>query len=279
MKNVLPDGIPLEYDYRNLLKGNCFKEIEQFSNMFLATNKGNLSNYVNKWVEDPLHQWSRQWEYPYVFKRIKKVIQQEPKSRILDAGSGVTFFPYYLKSQFFAANVCCCDYDGILSGIYEQINTDIDKSVEFSIADLRELPYDNDWFNIIYCISVLEHTADYEKIIEELYRVLRPGGELVVTFDLSLDGTRDICVEKGAELLTALTKRFDSSNNISLDLKSHVSLTGIFTTNTAKGIDARLLPWRYPSFIYRIKSFVTTGHVGSWPPPLTVFCLHLAKRL
>jgi len=277
MNMTLPDGIPLENDYRALLKADCFQVMEQFSDKFLAINKVVPRGYRNKWVEDPLHQWSRQWEYPFVFSRVEKVIKCEPRARILDAGSGMTFFPYYIKSQFDHVNVCCCDYDENLSRMYEQINTGMGNAVDFSVADLRSLPYEDDSFNMVYCVSVLEHTADYETIIEELYRILIPGGELVITFDVSLDGTRDISVEEGTELLIALTKRLDNKKNFPLDLKSHISASGIFTTNIAQGINAALLPWKYPAFLYRIKSLIKSGSFGTWPPPLTVFCLHLVK--
>jgi len=277
MKNTLPDGIPLERYYRILIESDHFKALEQFSDSFLSANKKYLRNYMNKWVKDPLHQWSRQWEYPFVFNRIKKMIHQEPRARILDAGSGITFFPYYVNTQYDAASIYCCDYDETLIGVFEQINNDIGKVVEFSASDLRNLPYGNEWFHMVYCISVLEHTDDYDEIIKEFFRILRPGGNLVVTFDISLDGTRDISVDKGTALLTSLAKRFNKDKDFSLDLHSQVSMPGVFTTLTAKGINANLLPWKYPSFIYRIKSFITTRRFCSWPPPLTVLCLGLTK--
>lgn len=277
MDNSLHDGIPLENEYRALIKSYYFKSLEQFSDIFLVNNKGILKDYMNKWVGDSLHQWSRQWEYPFVFSAVEGVLRQEPNAKILDAGSGVTFFSYYIKSKYDAANVYCCDYDKTLTEIYRKINTDMGNAVDFSVADLRTLPYNNELFDLVYCVSVLEHTDEYEKIIEEFYRILRPGGKLVVTFDVSLDGARDISVKKGTELLTALVKRFDKDKDFPLDLNSHVSTPGVFTTITAKGINAGLLPWKYPSFVYQLKSFIKTGRFGIWPPPLTVFCLSLTK--
>ncbi len=277
MDNFLFDGVPLESDYRTIIKSDSFQELEKFSNDFLSTNKASLRDYMNKWVEDPLHQWSRQWEYPFVFNRVKKIIQQAPGASVLDAGSGVTFFPYYVKAQFASVKVCCCDYDAKLTGIYGQINSGAGEGVEFSVADLRDLPYEDECFDMIYCVSVVEHTDDYEKIIDEFYRILRPGGELVVTFDVSLDGVRDISVDKGTKLLTVLSKRFAKDSDLSLDLNALVSKPGVFTTLTAQGINAALLPWKYPAFVYQIKSFIATGRFCSWPPPLTVFCIHLTK--
>jgi SAM-dependent methyltransferase len=271
------DGIPLESDYRELIKSNIFTEMEKYSEKILSTNKNALLEYIRKWVEDPLHQWSRQWEYPFVFNKINEVIQKKSSVKILDAGSGVTFFPYYVKNLFEDTTISCCDFDNMLTGIYQQININEDKSVEFSHTDLRELPYESESFDMIYCISVLEHTDDYEKIIEGFYKILRPGGILTVTIDISLDGTRDIDVIKGTKLLNSLDKNFDMDSDFSLDLKSHISIPGIFTTQIAANINPVLLPWKYPSFFDRLKAKIVNRQSSSWPPPLTVFCLNLTK--
>ena len=273
-----PDGIPSERDYGELIGSDDFRAMEQFSDSFLSDNKTILRDYMNKWVADPLHQWSRQWEYPFVHGRVQQMIRHEPRPSILDAGSGLTFFPYYLNARSDAASIHCCDHDKTLTKAFDHINAGRDNIVEFSAVDLRDLPYDDESFHMVYCISVLEHTDDYEKIIEGFHRILRPGGTLVVTLDIYLDGTREIDADKGTALLTSLGNLFDKDSNLSLDLHSHISISGILTTLTAKDIDASLLPWKLPSFLYRIKSFIATGRFGSWPPPLTVFCLCSTKR-
>lgn len=278
MEVDLPDGIPLVRDYRALIESDGFKAMERFSDGFLHTNKKHLREYMQRWVEDPLHQWSRQWEYPFVFSRAREVVQQEPAARILDAGSGVTFFPYYLRNQFENASVHCCDYDETLAKTFRQINESTGNTVEFSNSDLRELPYGNEWFHMVYCISVLEHTDEYAAIIDEFSRVLRPGGRLAVTFDVSLDGTYDISVDKGTSLLSSLGKPFETQGDLLLDLRSYVSLPGIFTTSSARAINPGLLPWKHSAFMYRIKSFIVHRRFGPWPPPLAVFCLGLTKR-
>jgi len=278
MNKMLIDGIPLANRYKEVLESKSFEEMERFSDKFLLDNDITLRDYTNKWVSDPLHQWSRQWEYPFVFSKVQHMAISNQKPTILDAGSGVTFFPFFLNSKFDTDSVHCCDYDKMLLSIYDEINSRQEKHVEFSNNDLRDLPYEKEKFHMVYCISVLEHTDDYEAIIEEFHRVLLPGGVLVVTFDVSLDGTRDIDMEKSCTLLTALTKRFDKDKNLSLDLHSLLSAPGVFTTLTARDINPGLLPWKMPAFLHRIKLFSGTGRLGSWPPPLTVFCLGLTKR-
>jgi len=275
MVNLLHDGIPLENEYVELIKSNDFKTIESFSDSFLLNNMSLFKHNAYKWVKDPFHQWSRQWEYPYVYNKVREVAEKGAELNVLDAGSGVTFFPYYLSNELSDSNIHCCDYDD-LEKTFDEINSQLNKKIKFLNSDLRSLPYERESFHVIYCISVLEHTNEYERIIDEFYRLLRPGGSLVITFDISLDGTRDIAVGKGEKLLKSLVKRFpgyDSAQSLSVDaLRSD-----IFTTLKAGDMNRDLLPWRLPSFLYQLKTFVSTRRFVSWPPPLTVFCLSLVK--
>ncbi len=276
MQSLLHHGVPTEFDYKSLLKTQEFKEVENFSDHFLLANRTNLGSYAKRWVNDPLHQWSRQWEYPYVFSQIKTILNAEDKAQILDAGSGVTFFPYCIKSKYPSTRIFCADYDKDLENVYQRINASSNENVHFSTCDLKHLSYEDNSFDVIYCISVLEHTDDYQKILEGFHRILRPGGSLIITFDVSLDGTRDISIENGNVLLRLLAEMFSAPENISLDLRSN--LDDIFTTVTAKKINPNLLPWKLPALVYQAKSWITDKKLIPWPPLLTLFCLTFVKR-
>jgi SAM-dependent methyltransferase len=52
---------------------------------------------------------------------------------------------------------------------------------EVRIGRLEELPYDDDRFDLITCLDVVEHTPDDRVALRELRRVCKPGGWLLVT--------------------------------------------------------------------------------------------------
>lgn len=54
----------------------------------------------------------------------------------------------------------------------------IDRTLQ--IADLEALPYEDNRFDIILVAHVLEHLAAPERAIAELYRVLKPGGVIII---------------------------------------------------------------------------------------------------
>jgi ubiquinone/menaquinone biosynthesis C-methylase UbiE len=47
-------------------------------------------------------------------------------------------------------------------------------------ADIRALPFEDESFDYIYCHGVLMYTDEPEKVVREIYRVLRPGGRFNV---------------------------------------------------------------------------------------------------
>jgi len=58
-------------------------------------------------------------------------------------------------------------------------------------ADILELPFDDNSFDIVFCNHVLEHIEDDAKAMSELYRVLKPGGMGIfqIPQDLNLEKT------------------------------------------------------------------------------------------
>lgn len=55
------------------------------------------------------------------------------------------------------------------------------RKVEFTAGSIDALPYPDQFFDMINCLDVLEHTYDPAKIIQQFARVLKPGGRLFIT--------------------------------------------------------------------------------------------------
>jgi ubiquinone/menaquinone biosynthesis C-methylase UbiE len=57
--------------------------------------------------------------------------------------------------------------------------------------DLHEIPLEDNKFDVLFCNHVLEHVNDAKKCMQELYRVLKPGGWgiMQVPQDFSRDTT------------------------------------------------------------------------------------------
>lgn len=69
------------------------------------------------------------------------------------------------------------------------INADTEPDIVGDICDLHGLVRDEE-FDVILCTEVLEHVDDPFSAVQELYRVLKPGGKLYLTtpFDFRIHG-------------------------------------------------------------------------------------------
>jgi len=243
-KADMPSGVPSREQYDSVVGSELFDQLEAFSNEFLKTHPGVQESYG--WVRDPLHQWSRQWEYPFVYQNVRIALaDRSVGARVLDAGSGATFFPYLIGEVEPDASVTCCDYDSSLTAIFDRVNAarGQQRSVEFHQADLRRLPFDENSFDVVYCISVLEHTDSYPQILDEFRRVLRPGGMLINTFDIGLDGVSDIPPDEAERLLDCLASKFDPWVPGSV---GRMIGPGSISSRELGARNPELLPWQYP---------------------------------
>jgi O-antigen biosynthesis protein len=97
--------------------------------------------------------------------------------RVLDAACGMAYGSRMLLDAG-AAEVVGVD-------IAEEVIADLRSlggpRLRFEVADLRHLPFGDDEFDLITCFEAIEHVAEPELVLDELRRVLRPGGLLAIS--------------------------------------------------------------------------------------------------
>lgn len=136
--------------------------------------------------------WSRKYEYIWASKFT------EENDVVLDSACGTGHhFKYHLA--YTAKETYCCDIDdtilnkdvmlkGIKDGFGEEAYNTVFKvydKINFTACNLVSLPYENNKFDKIFCISVLEH-LDYDTMeasLKEFNRTLKDNGIVVLTFD------------------------------------------------------------------------------------------------
>ena len=73
----------------------------------------------------------------------------------------------------------------------EYITADLESPIAKVKMDIREMPFEDNRFDVLLCNHVLEHIDDELKATKEIYRVLKPGGWAIlqVPLDNSLETT------------------------------------------------------------------------------------------
>ena len=75
----------------------------------------------------------------------------------------------------------------------EYTTTDLNSPLADVKADICNLPFANDSYDVILCNHVLEHIPDDKRAMQELYRVLKPGGFGI--FQIPQDLNREVTFE------------------------------------------------------------------------------------
>jgi SAM-dependent methyltransferase len=102
------------------------------------------------------------------------LIQQVNARRILEVGCGTGFWLDTFSSM--VDGVYGLDYS---LGMLEQAKHRPSPLVLLR-GDAIHLPYQDDFFDLLYCVDAIHHFRKPDKFISEAFRVLRPGGALAV---------------------------------------------------------------------------------------------------
>jgi ubiquinone/menaquinone biosynthesis C-methylase UbiE len=97
------------------------------------------------------------------------------KGNVLDVGCGDGFLAHLLTKQ--RSNVVGID----ISSSKIKYAHGMCSGADFIIADGRFLPFRSESFDVVVCSEVFEHVLNYPLIINEIYRIIRKKGKLLIT--------------------------------------------------------------------------------------------------
>jgi SAM-dependent methyltransferase len=97
--------------------------------------------------------------------------------RTLDAGCGLGYGAAMLADAG-ARSVAAVD---VGEAVVEAARARVPEGVTCHVGDIRELAFDDDAFELIVCFEVIEHVDEQDRALDELRRVLAPGGLLAIS--------------------------------------------------------------------------------------------------
>jgi SAM-dependent methyltransferase len=100
--------------------------------------------------------------------------------RVLDVGSGNG----YVLARYAAEGAAVSGIDITEAGIdlCRQRFAYLGLEGDFRVADAQHIPFPDDTFDCVCSMGVLHHVPDTRKAVTEIFRVLKPGGRLIVMF-------------------------------------------------------------------------------------------------
>lgn len=110
--------------------------------------------------------WAKEW----LNEQFSLEIEHLYGKKILEVGCGTGMIHSF-------------NFPGLHVGI-DPLIFDIDVEFENSFSEIlagvgEELPFNDEFFDVIICYNVIDHTSNPAKVLEECYRVLDDNGELL----------------------------------------------------------------------------------------------------
>jgi SAM-dependent methyltransferase len=139
-------------------------------------------------LKSPAFYAARLWEYPFAVL----AADLEPGMAVADIGCGMTAFTTYLKEE------AGCDVTGVDPDLFEAgvkylahgVSREFIEHTGLRVlkGDFDSIPLADNSQDRVFCISVMEHVEPdvRRRGIQEMARVLKPGGRAVITVDVSM---------------------------------------------------------------------------------------------
>jgi SAM-dependent methyltransferase len=125
--------------------------------------------------------WSKVWEYPWLWLR---AIEPLPLAglRIIDMGSELSPMPWWLATL--GARVTLVETARGMEGTWARLRDALNVRVDWAFTDDETIPVDDGHAHLLTSLSVIEHQPDKRRAMDEIARVLCPGGVLAMSFDI-----------------------------------------------------------------------------------------------
>lgn len=121
-----------------------------------------------------IQQGNYHWFY---FDKLYSVLTQGPRCKVLDVACGIGFLSVLLAR--YGHQVVAVDISKSSIAYAQKLATSYNctGNIDFRVMDVSKLTLDSDSFDIVTGEDALHHVIKYPGSVENIYRVLKPGGK------------------------------------------------------------------------------------------------------
>ena len=123
------------------------------------------------------------------FQTLVRALRLRPQVRLLDIGCGSGWLADQCRAA--GARVWAMDVarDGVMGA-----RTRFPKAGHFQVGDVYHLPFAAEAFEVVLLSEVVEHLEDIGGALDEVHRVLRPGGRVLVSVPYRETIVQHLCI-------------------------------------------------------------------------------------
>lgn len=121
--------------------------------------------------------------YLFVRDSLKQLTKNQSFDKALNLGTGEGDYDSMIAP--FCGHLTACDINEADVAYARQLNAEV-PNLTYRTEDALNLSFPDNSFDLIVSVDVIEHVGKPERMVEEISRILKPGGMALVTFP-SLD--------------------------------------------------------------------------------------------
>jgi SAM-dependent methyltransferase len=145
-------------------------EFKQWNEQMMRIHDNEAFHASSNWLVRRLAAWR--------VKEIVRLLQCESGHHVLDVGCGAGIVLAALKSEHKSGVDLC-------ARMLARARVRCGPQARLFESNAEHLPFESRSFDRVLCSEVIGHVQSPESVIQEAYRVLKPGGALVVTVPAS----------------------------------------------------------------------------------------------
>ncbi len=121
-------------------------------------------------------------------ERMASKVNLTPQSKVLDIGAGYGGSARYLAKTY-GCQVVALNLSEVENERDRQMNREqgLDHLVDVLDASFEDIAYPDDSFDVVWSQDAMLHSGERAKVLEEVVRVLKPGGDFVFTDPMQAD--------------------------------------------------------------------------------------------
>lgn len=164
-------------------------------------NSGDADNfYFTIWGGEDIHVGLYDSDSEPVFDASRRTVERMASTlgnlgescRVLDVGAGYGGAARYLAKTY-GCHVVALNLSEVENERDREMNREqgLDHLIEVVDASFEDIPFADDSFDVVWSQDAFLHSGNRRKVVAEIARVLKPGGELVFTDPMKADDCPD----------------------------------------------------------------------------------------
>lgn len=170
------------------------KAVKTAQQYYNSTDADNF--YFNIWGGEDIHVGLYQSEDESIFDASRRTVERmasfakniNSDTKVLDIGAGYGGAARYIAKTY-GCKVVALNLSEVENDRDRRMNKEqgLDHLIEVVDASFEDIPYDDDSFDLVWCQDAILHSDNRDKIVKEVARVLKKGGDFIFTDPMMAD--------------------------------------------------------------------------------------------